>query len=55
MVKTRADDSTFALNLAPMLDIIVSIIPMLLMSVVFVQIKEMETTIPEIVNEAIAR
>jgi biopolymer transport protein ExbD len=51
--KSRVDDSTFELNLAPMLDIIVSIIPMLLMSVVFVQIMVVETPIPQAVEKAI--
>lgn len=52
--KTRVDDSTYDLNLAPMLDIIVSIIPMLLMSVVFVQITVVETPIPQAVEKAMA-
>ncbi len=50
--KARVDDSTFDLNLAPMLDIIVSIVPMLLLSVVFVQITVVETPIPQAVEKA---
>jgi biopolymer transport protein ExbD len=52
--KTREEDATFELNLAPMLDIIVSIIPMLLLSVVFVQITVIETPIPQAVEQAVA-
>jgi biopolymer transport protein ExbD len=50
----RMEDSTFELNLAPMLDIIVSIVPMLLMSVAFVHITVVETPIPQAVEKAIA-
>lgn len=52
--KTRVDDATFELNLAPMLDIIVSIIPMLLLSVVFVQITVVDTPVPQAVEQAVA-
>lgn len=52
--RTRTDDSTFDLNLAPMLDIIVSIIPMLLLSVVFVRITVVDTPIPQAVEQAVA-
>ena len=51
--KSRTEDSTFELNLAPLLDIIVSIVPMLLLSVVFVQITMVETPIPQAVQRAI--
>ncbi len=53
--RSRIDDATFDLNLAPMLDIIVSIIPMLLMSVVFVQIMVLETPIPQAVEKAMVK
>lgn len=53
-LKTRLDDSTFELNLAPMLDIIVSIIPMLLLSVVFVRITVVDTPVPQVVQQAVA-
>ncbi|MBN8539367.1 MAG: biopolymer transporter ExbD [Deltaproteobacteria bacterium] len=53
-LKTREEDATFELNLAPMLDIIVSIIPMLLLSVVFVQITVIDTPIPQAVEQAVA-
>ncbi len=52
--KSRVEDSTFELNLAPMLDIIVSIIPMLLLSVAFVQITVIDTPVPQAVERAIA-
>lgn len=53
-LKSRVDDATFDLNLAPMLDIIVSIIPMLLLSVVFVDITVIDTPIPQAVEKAVA-
>lgn len=51
--RSRVDDSTFELNLAPMLDIIVSIIPMLLLSVVFVRVTSIDAPLPQPVAEAI--
>ena len=53
VLKTRKTDASFELNLAPFLDIIMSIIPMLLLSVVFVQIKMIETNIPQVVAKNI--
>lgn len=52
--KQNTEDSTYDLNLAPMLDIIVSIIPMLLLSVVFVEVMVIETPIPQAVERAVA-
>ena len=52
--RSRSTDATFDLNLAPFLDIIVSIIPLLLLSVAFVQIKMIETSIPQVVAAKIA-
>lgn len=52
--RSRVEDATFELNLAPMLDIIVSIVPMLLMSVAFVHIMVIETPVPQAVEKAIA-
>jgi biopolymer transport protein ExbD len=52
--KSRFEEATFELNLAPMLDIIVSIVPMLLLSVVFVQISAIDTPIPQSIEKAIA-
>ncbi len=49
----RKTDSAYELNLAPLLDIIVSVIPMLLLSVVFMQIKMIETSVPQIVAKKI--
>lgn len=51
----RMTDATFDLNLAPVLDIIVSIVPLLLLSVAFVQVKMIETPVPQVVQEAIAK
>lgn len=53
-MKTRTEDATFELNLAPMLDIIVSIVPMLLLSVAFVHVTVIDTPVPQIVEKAIA-
>lgn len=53
--KSRLDESTFDINLAPMLDIIVCIIPMLLMSVAFIQVNMIETPIPQVVEQASAQ
>jgi biopolymer transport protein ExbD len=50
----KMEDSTFELNLAPMLDIIVSIVPMLLLSVAFVHITVVDTPVPQVVEKAIA-
>ncbi len=46
-------DSTFDINLTPMLDMIVALIPMLLMSVVFMRVNMVEAQVPQIVAEAI--
>lgn len=54
IVRTRNVDSTFDLNLAPVLDIIVSIVPMLLLSVAFLQVRMIETPVPQVVAEKIA-
>ncbi len=51
--KSRAGDATFDLNLAPILDIIVSIVPLLLLSIAFVQVKMIDTSVPQVVAEAI--
>ncbi len=50
--RTRTTDATFELNLAPFLDIIVSVVPMLLLSVAFVQIKMIESPTPQVVNQS---
>jgi biopolymer transport protein ExbD len=55
MMKTRTGDATFDLNLAPVLDIIVSIVPLLLLSVAFVQVKMIDTSVPQVVAEAAQR
>src|SRR3954465_12791265 len=54
-VKSRTADATFDLNLAPILDIIVSILPLLLMSIAFVQVKMIDTSVPQVVAEAVQR
>ena len=54
-LKTRTTDATFDLNLAPILDIIVSIVPLLLLSVAFVQVKMIDSSVPQVVAEAAER
>ena len=51
-MKSRSTDATFDLNLAPILDIIVSIVPLLLLSIAFVQVKMIDTSVPQVVAEA---
>ena len=51
----RTTDSTFDLNLAPILDIIVSIVPLLLLSIAFVQVKMIDSSVPQVVAEAARR
>jgi biopolymer transport protein ExbD len=53
MQTRRLTDAAYELNLAPILDIIVSIVPMLLLSIAFVQVKMIETPVPQAVAEAI--
>ncbi|MGE3680402.1 MAG: ExbD/TolR family protein [Bdellovibrionales bacterium] len=55
LMKTRAADSTFDLNLAPFLDIIVSVVPLLLLSIAFVQVKMINSSVPQVVAEAAQR
>lgn len=54
-LKTRSTDATFDLNLAPILDIIVAIVPLLLLSIAFVQVKMIDTSVPQVVAEAVQR
>lgn len=54
-LKSRSSDATFDLNLAPILDIIVSIVPLLLLSIAFVQVKMIDTSVPQVVAEAAQR
>jgi biopolymer transport protein ExbD len=54
-IKSRSTDATFDLNLAPILDIIVSIVPLLLLSVAFIQVKMIDTSVPQVVAEAVQR
>lgn len=49
----RKTKSTYDLNLAPILDIIVSIVPMLLLSVAFIQVRMIETPIPAVVSDKV--
>lgn len=51
----RSTDSTFDINLAPILDIIVAVVPMLLLSVAFIQVKMIDTPVPQVVADAMQR
>lgn len=53
--RSRAQDATFDLNLAPILDIIVAVVPLLLLSIAFVQVKMIDTSVPQVVAEAMQR
>lgn len=55
MKRTRAVDATFELNLAPFLDIIIAVIPLLLLSIAFVQVKMIDASVPQVVAEAMQR
>lgn len=48
------DESNFEINLAPMLDIIVSIVPMLLLSVVFFKVTVIDTKVPQPTSKPVA-
>tara|TARA_B100001248_G_C27399566_1_gene468971 strand:+ start:9783 stop:10331 length:549 start_codon:yes stop_codon:yes gene_type:complete len=54
-VKQRVDDLTFDLNLAPMLDMMVALVPFLLLSFVFIKLVVIESPIPQPVAEAIEK
>lgn len=51
--RSRKSDATYDLNLAPLLDVIVVIIPMLLLSVAFLQVRMIEANIPQVVAQKI--
>ena len=53
VLKQRIEDSTFDLNLAPMLDIMVSLIPMMLLSVAFAKLVVIDSPVPQPVEQAI--
>ncbi len=52
-LKQRIEDSTFDLNLAPMLDIMVSLIPMMLLSIAFAKLVVLDAPVPQPVANAI--
>lgn len=53
--RSRSVDATFDLNLAPILDIIISVVPLLLLSIAFVQVKMIDAQVPQVVAEAMQR
>lgn len=46
-------DSTFELDLAPMLALMVTLIPVMLLSTAFVKVKVIETALPQVVEKAL--
>lgn len=54
-VRSRVDDITYDLNLAPMLDIMVALVPFLLLSVVFVRLVIIDAPVPQPVEAAIQK
>ncbi len=54
-IKTRATDSAFDLNLAPFLDIVVSVVSLLLLASTFLDVKMIETPIPQAVSQVIEK
>lgn len=54
-VRTRAADSTFDINLAPVLDIIVCLVSLLLLSAAYLEVKGIETDVPQVVKEIIEK
>ena len=51
--KTDDQESTFELDLAPMLALMVTLIPIMLLSTVFVKVSLIETPLPQVVQNAI--
>lgn len=51
--RNQSSDTNFDLNLAPFLDIIVSIVPLLLLVVAFSHTRMIETAIPQVVQQAV--
>lgn len=49
----KADEESIELDMAPMLSVIVALIPIFLLTVVFVRIGVVETQLPQVVNEAV--
>ncbi|MFK8138060.1 MAG: biopolymer transporter ExbD [Bdellovibrionales bacterium] len=52
-MRQRIDDASFDLNLAPMLDMMVALVPFLLLSIAFVRLVVIETKVPQVVAEAV--
>ncbi len=54
-LRQRTEDGTFELDLAPMLSMMVALIPILLLSVIFVRVTVIETPIPQVVAKAVEK
>ncbi len=50
---SQGGESSFELDLAPMLAMMVALIPVLLSSIVFVKVKIIETPLPQVISESI--
>ncbi len=54
-IRQRIEDANFDLNLAPMLDMMVALVPFLLLSIAFVRLVVVDTPIPQPVQSAIEK
>lgn len=52
-IRQRMEDASYDINLAPMLDMMVALVPFLLLSIAFVRLTILETKIPQPVAKAI--
>ena len=52
-IRQRVEDSSYELNLAPMLDMMVALVPFLLLSIAFVRLVVVDAKIPQPVAKAI--
>ena len=52
-LKQEDDDATFELDLSPMLALMVTLIPIMLLSTVFVKVAVIETPLPQVVAKAL--
>jgi biopolymer transport protein ExbD len=54
-LRDTSEEATFELNLAPMMDMLVTIIPFMLLSTVFIQMVMIDTSLPVPVAQALAQ
>lgn len=53
--RPRAEEGTFDIDLAPMLSMMVTLIPILLLSVIFVRVTVIDSSVPQVVADAIEK